>query len=94
MNPIKLLPALALALAPAFSLTPSPAFAAHAGAPYTNVDHSNDAGNDTGDSKVEGLNAGQLDENYSGPVQLRAPATAPPAVQSPVMQTPPPAPPR
>ncbi len=41
-----------------------PAQAAHAGAPYRNVDHSNDAGNDTGDSQVDQLNAAQLNNNY------------------------------
>jgi hypothetical protein len=46
------------------AFAPRPALAAHAGAPYTNVDHSNDAGNDTGDSRVEGLNASQLNQNY------------------------------
>jgi hypothetical protein len=88
MNPIKLLPALAFALAPAFALMPSPVLAAHAGAPYENVDHSNDAGNDTGDSKVGGLNSGQLNQNYSGPMQLRTPATTPSAAQPPVVQAP------
>jgi hypothetical protein len=43
---------------------PRPALAAHAGAPYTNVDPSNDRGNNTGDSQVEGLNERQLDQNY------------------------------
>jgi hypothetical protein len=64
----------ALALLPAVALAPSASFAAHAGAPYSNVDHSNDMGNNTGDSQVEGLNGGQLNENYRGPVQLRAPS--------------------
>jgi hypothetical protein len=82
MNLIKLLPAAAFALAPALAIAPSPAFAAHAGAPYTNVDHSNDMGNDTGDSKVDGLNAGQLNENYNGPLQLRQPANNPPVYQT------------
>jgi hypothetical protein len=41
-----------------------PAMAAHAGAPYTNVDPRNDRGNNTGDSQIEGLNQGQLDQNY------------------------------
>ena len=62
MNLIKLLPAVAFALAPALACAPSPAYAAHAGAPYTNVDHSN---------------AGQLNENYNGPLQLRTPSTDP-----------------
>ena len=88
MNPIKLLPAIAFALVPALALTPSPVLAAHAGAPYTNVDPSNDKGNDTGDSQVEGLNSGQLDETYRGPMQLRTPATQTPAPPAPVVQPP------
>ncbi len=47
-----------------FASAPRPALAAHAGAPYTNVDPSNDRGNNTGDSQVEGLNERQLDQNY------------------------------
>jgi hypothetical protein len=43
---------------------PRPAVAAHAGAPYTNVDPRNDRGNDTGDSQIEGLNQRQLNQNY------------------------------
>ena len=65
----------AVVMLPAFACAPSTGFAAHAGAPYTNVDHSNDMGNDTGDSQVDGLNAGQLNENYRGPLELRAPST-------------------
>jgi hypothetical protein len=76
MKTLALLRTFALAAVPA--LAPAAAFAAHAGAPYTNVDHSNDMGNDTGDSRVEGLNSAQLNENYRGPVQLRAPAMMPP----------------
>ncbi len=38
--------------------------AANASAPYANVDHRNDAGNDTGNAQVDRLNSGQLDENY------------------------------
>ncbi len=68
----------AVALLPAFALTPGAAFAAHAGAPYSNVDHSNDSRNNTGDSQVDGLNAGQLNQNYSGPVELRAPSASAP----------------
>ncbi len=34
--------------------------AANARNPYGNVDHRNDAGNDTGDSQVDALNAAQL----------------------------------
>jgi hypothetical protein len=59
-----LLAALALVAAPA--LVPTVAHAAHAGAPYKNVDKKNDAGNDTGDSKVDQLNAQQLNQNYHG----------------------------
>ncbi len=70
--------------AAAFALAPQ-AHAAHAGAPYTNVDHSNDAGNNTGDSEVEKLNEAQLDKNYHPPAQPQpgsasggaAPTTAP-----------------
>ena len=51
------------------ALAPWPALAAHAGAPYTNVDPSNDRGNDTGDSQVEGLNQRQLDQNYQQDAQ-------------------------
>jgi hypothetical protein len=46
------------------ALAPWPALAAHAGAPYTNVDPSNDRGNNTGDSQIEGMNQRQLDQNY------------------------------
>jgi|SRR5690348_10351081 hypothetical protein len=48
-------------------------WAANADAPYSNVDRRNDAGNDTGDSRVEQLNSNQLNGNYKGPVELRAP---------------------
>jgi hypothetical protein len=75
------------------ALAPSYAHAANANNPYGNVDHSNDMGNDTGDSQVEGLNAQQLDENYRGPVQVRPPAGAPmvvPAQPPPGMPPPPP----
>ena len=57
-----------LALGTAVALAPGQGRAANAGHPYQNVDHSNDKGNDTGDSKVEGLNAAQLDENQKPPV--------------------------
>jgi hypothetical protein len=56
------------------ALVPVSTYAANAGNPYGNVDHSNDAGNDTGDSRVEGLNSKQLDGNYQGSVQPRAPS--------------------
>ncbi len=83
MNVRKLFQTLAVTLTPALALAPSSVLAAHAGDPYRNVDHSNDMGNDTGDSKVEGLNAGQLDENYRGPVELRSPAANPQTAQTP-----------
>ena len=72
------------------ALVPSGAHAADAANPYGNIDHSNDLGNDTGDSRVEGLNAQQLNENYKGPVELRAPAGAATVVPA---QPPPPPPP-
>jgi hypothetical protein len=83
------------AIASALALAPA-AFAAHAGAPYTNVDHSNDMGNDTGDSQVEGLNSQQLNQNYQGPVQLRSPSATNPTPLAPVVGAtapPPPGPP-
>lgn len=56
----------AFALIGAPALVPSVAHAAHAGAPHKNVNKKNDAGNDTGDSKVDQLNAQQLNQNYQG----------------------------
>jgi hypothetical protein len=53
-----------LATGSALAFMPRQALAAHAGAPYTNVDRSNDRGNKTGDSQVEDLNQRQLDQNY------------------------------
>lgn len=52
MKTLALLRTFALAAVPA--LAPAAAFAAHAGAPYTNVDHSNDMGNDTGNYQWRG----------------------------------------
>ncbi len=75
--------ALAIAAAPAWALFPSMGFAAHADAPYRNVDRSNDMGNDTGDLQVEGLNDQQRNENYRGPLDLRAPAINPPTARTP-----------
>ena len=49
-----------LAVASVLAFAPLPAYAAHAGAPYVNVDPRND----TGDSQIEGLNERQLDQNY------------------------------
>jgi hypothetical protein len=65
----------ALALAAAVATAPAGVRAANADHPYENIDKRNDAGNDTGDSQVESLNRGQLDENqrpagqapFSGP---------------------------
>jgi len=54
-------------------------YAANASAPYANVDHRNDAGNDTGDSQVDKLNDMQLDKNYKGPTY---PQGAPPVTQT------------
>ena len=71
MYAIRLLRALIVACVPAWALAPSPVPAAHAGDPYRSVDHSNDMGNDSGDSQAEGLNRGLLNENYRGPVELR-----------------------
>jgi hypothetical protein len=53
-----------LAFGAGFAFASRPALAAHAGAPYTNVDPRNDRGNNTGDSQIEGLNQRQLDQNY------------------------------
>jgi hypothetical protein len=82
MKTLTLLRALAISAASVLALTPSTVFAAHAGDPYRNVDRSNDMGNDTGDSRVDGLNDQQRNENYRGPLQLRAPATNPPTART------------
>ena len=63
---MKSLLAAATAVALTFSAAPA-ALAANARMPYRNVDHSNDAGNDTGDAQVDQLNNAQLDQNYTGP---------------------------
>ena len=86
--------AFALVVGTGYLLAPVAAHAAHAGAPYTNVDHSNDLGNDTGDSRVDKLNGSQLNENYHGPLQLRAPAGSPSAAMAPQSGEPPPPPPQ
>ncbi len=54
---------------------------ADANNPYGNVDHSNDAGNDTGDSQVDRLNEQQLNQNYRGPYYIGRPP--PPGVRPP-----------
>ena len=84
--------ALTLVMCIGYVLVPTPAMAAHAGAPYTNVDHSNDMGNATGDSRVDGLNSAQLNENYHGPLELRAPATNPSTMMAPQSGEPAPVP--
>ena len=72
--------ALALALllglaAPAFT---TPALAANAEAPNSNVDKRTDAGNSTGNDKVDTLNRGQLDANQRPAAsQPASPAPAP-----------------
>jgi hypothetical protein len=88
MKPIRLLLAWALVAVPALAVSAPAALAANADAPYQNIDHSNDKGNDTGDSQVEGLNNGQLNGNYTGPVQMRTPAAGAPVVMAPVVQVP------
>ena len=42
---------------------PLAALAANADHPYQNVDHSNDAGNNTGDGQVDSLNQAQLNSD-------------------------------
>jgi hypothetical protein len=44
------------------NLVAAPGWAANARNPYGNVNHANDAGNDTGDAQVSELNQAQLDE--------------------------------
>ncbi len=74
MKTVIMLAALALASGAALR----PAYAAHAGAPYTNVDKKNDAGNDTGDSMVDQLNAAQLNQGAApAPAQPISPKGAP-----------------
>jgi hypothetical protein len=82
---------MALGFGATMALTPSAARAANADNPYGNVDRSNDAGNNTGDSRVDNLNANQLNQNYQGTVQPRAPSG--PVVVYPGPPGPPPPPP-
>jgi hypothetical protein len=84
--------AFALAVGSGSLLAPAPAQAAHAGEPYTNVDHSNDMGNDTGDSRVDSLNNNQLNENYHGPLELHPATPDPSTAMAPQSGGPPPAP--
>ena len=66
------------ALALASGAAVRPAYAAHAGAPYANVDKRNDAGNDTGDSQIDALNAAQLNQGATpAPAQPVTPMGAP-----------------
>jgi hypothetical protein len=60
------------------ALAPSAGYAANARNPYGNVNHANDAGNDTGDSQVDALNRAQL--NGGG---APAPGVAPGSVYAP-----------
>ena len=61
----------------------APALAANADAPQANVDKRTDAGNSTGNDKVDALNRGQLDANQrpAAPAAPSAPAApnVPPA---------------
>lgn len=63
---IKLTLASTLMLAGLAGVASPSAFAANARHPYSNVDHSNDKGNDTGNAQVERLNAMQLDRARGG----------------------------
>ena len=84
--------AFALVMGIGFLLRPMPAMAAHAGAPYTNVDHSNDMGNNTGNSQVDSLNSAQLNQNYRGPVELHPVPANPSVPMAPQSAEPPPPP--
>jgi len=78
-----IIPACALVLGAGAVLAPHASQAANARTPYANINHANDARNDTGDSAVDRLNDMQLDRNYHGPVYYRG---QPPVTQStPVM---------
>lgn len=65
----------------AMALLAAPALAASADVPQRNVDKSNDAGNSTGNDKVDTLNSGQLDGNQTltNAQPKPAPAAAQPA---------------
>ena len=56
----------AFALVGVVGLTAPSAQAANARHPYSNVDHRNDKGNNTGDDQVERLNSMQLDQARAG----------------------------
>ena len=72
---------LALAAAPDLPVAATDAaastllLAANADNPYSNVNHRNDGGNDTGDGKADRLNAGHLDRNFKGPYTYRGVGT-------------------
>ncbi len=52
------------------AFAPQIGHAADAKSPYANVDKKVDAGNDTGDSQVDKLNAMELNQNYKGPTYV------------------------
>ena len=99
----------AIGLLSATLLTPAASYAANAGNPYGNVNHANDAGNDTGDAQVDQLNQAQLNSNgvpaqsypgggapsYAGPAVAPSSPYAPPSyyAQPPGYAPPPGAPP-
>ncbi len=69
----------------------SPVLAANADQPYQNVEKKNDAGNDTGNSRVDTLNRGQLDQNQGvvAPALGAAPSPASSPAQAPAPASPP-----
>jgi hypothetical protein len=75
---------LGLGFAACLAVSPGAGWAANARNPYGNVNHANDAGNDTGDSQVEALNQAQL----SGPGYTPPPAYAVPRYPAPVYAAP------
>ncbi len=80
MKIVAFLPALALAVG--LGASPAQVWAANADHPDQNVDKRNDAGNDTGNSKVDRLNSGQLDENQGAQATQGAGPSGPPAADS------------
>ena len=73
----------AIVIAAAWVAGSTACLAANANNPYGNVDHRNDAGNDTGDSRVDQLNAAQLDGSAPRPGWQRRPAGYPAYAQQP-----------
>lgn len=71
-----------LAFGVGITLAPQPGVAANANAPYSNINPSNDRGNDTGDSQIEGLNASQLNQNYWRNAQQPGGVPNPPTYQT------------